>query len=160
VTGRLGSGGGGSIAGVPLRVTQNFVMVAVLAGFFAGRNVATTAAARRVGLDVRAVELHAAGGFVELGDDDRLTAGRLAAVAGAGPVVTGALALVAAPLLSALGWPLTGGSRASGADVAAGRVLSAVFTINLVGLVVNLLPFRPLDGGHLLTAARLWRGRS
>lgn len=110
------------------------------------------AVARFLGVEVASIELHAAGGFVEMEDDDWLTAGRLASIAGAGPLVTGCLALLSAALLG----PLTGQSEGdTGAGVALERVLSAAFTINLLGLVVNLVPVRALDGGHLLAAARL-----
>ncbi len=215
---RDGVAGGASIAGVPLRVTTTFGVVAIVLGVLAGDKVASTSlvdlpsfssveealhaydhggpvltvtnpssgwvvaagmgvvlvyvlsvlahelghltVARLVGVDVAAVELHAAGGFVEMDDDDRLTAGRLAAIAGAGPLVTGVLALVAGVSLTGLGWPLADvPSSETGAEVALGRVLSAAFTINFFGLVMNLLPVRALDGGHLLAAARLWRSR-
>jgi Zn-dependent protease len=119
------------------------------------------AVARRLGVGVGAMQLHAFGGYVEVVDDDSLTAGKLAAIAGAGPFVTAVLALVSAVLLSRFGWPLTGvpiGGAARAA--AAGRVLSAAFTINILMLMINLLPVRALDGGQLLYAARLWRGRS
>lgn len=209
--------GGASIAGVPLRITVTFVAVAIVFGFFAGRDVASASlinlprsfdeglrafepggvavtvtnpssgwvvaaglgvalvyalsvlahelghltAARLVGIDVAAVQLHAVGGFVEIDDEDQLTAGRLAWIAGAGPLVTGVLALVAGVVLTALGWPLNGvPASETGAGVALGRVVSAAFTINLLGVVINLLPVRALDGGHLLAAARLWRLRS
>ena len=213
-----GVAGDASIAGVPLQITTTFIAAAIVLGFFAGRDVASTSlinlpslgsldevlrafepggaavtvtnpssgwvvaaglgvalvyalsvvahelghltAARLLGIDVTAVQLRAAGGFVEMDDDDLLTAGRLAWIAGAGPLVTSVLTLGAGVLLMALGWPLTDvpGSETGGA-VALGRVLSAAFMINLLGLVVNLLPVRALDGGHLLAAARLWRQR-
>ena len=117
------------------------------------------AAARLVGVEVAAIELHAAGGFVEMNDDDALTAGKLATIAGAGPLVTGALTLVSGVALTALGWPLTGTPIDTGANAALGRALSAAFLINALGLATNLLPVRPLDGAHLLVAARLWRTR-
>jgi len=209
--------GGAAIAGVPLHVTQTFFAVALVLGFFAGRDVARTtlltvprfrsldealhafepggpldtvtgpstgwvvvagvgvalvyglsvlahelghlAAARLVGVQVAAIELHAAGGFVEMIDDDALTAGKLATIAGAGPLVTAALTLVSGLALTALGWPLTGTPIDTGADAALGRTLSAAFLINALGLATNLLPVRPLDGAHLLVAARLWRLR-
>jgi Zn-dependent protease len=172
---------GPTVAGVPLRVSTTFAAVAILIGWHAGRDVASTpfvdlpedlrdvresltpgdpllgttvshpsigwvlaaglgaalvyflsvlahelghlTVARAVGVDVSAIELGFAGGFVEMHDDDRLTAGRLAAIVGAGPLVTAVLALASWLTLEALG--------------------------------LNLLPFRPLDGGQLLVAARL-----
>lgn len=207
-----------TIAGVPLRVSQAFLAVALLVGFWAGQDVAGTRlvripdidsvedalhvfdpgsplltevrpsfgwavaagvgvaaiyalsivahelghlwAARRAGVDVAAMQLHAAGGYVEVADDDSLTAGRLAAIAAAGPLVTAGLALGAALLLTALGWPLTGiPVEGSAAEAAGGRVLSALFAVNLVALLINLVPLPALDGGKLLQAARMWRGR-
>ena len=117
------------------------------------------AAARIVGVEVAAIELHAAGGFVEINDDDALTAGKLATIAGAGPLVTAALTLLSGVALTALGWPLTGTPVDTGAHAALGRTLTAAFIINALGLATNLLPVRPLDGAHLLAAARLWRKR-
>lgn len=208
-----------TIAGVPLRVSQMFLAVALVAGVLAGQDVAATrlvrlpkirtldealhafdrgskafmevrpslgwalaaglgvaviyalsvvahelghlAVARRMGVGVAAMQLHAYGGYVEIDDDDSLTAGRLAAIAGAGPLVTAVLALVSAVLLNSLGWPLNGvPSEGSAGAAAGGRVLSAAFTINGLVLAINLLPIRALDGGHLLHAARLWRARS
>ena len=110
-------------------------------------------------MEVAAIELHAAGGFVEMNDDDALTAGKLATIAGAGPLVTAALMLVSGVALTALGWPQTGTPIDTGANAALGRALSAAFLINALGLATNLLPVRPLDGAHLLVAARLWRTR-
>ena len=208
-----------TIAGVPLRVSQMFLAVTLVAGFLAGKDVANTrlvriptftsveqalhvfdpggplsveirpslgwavaagagvafiyalsvvahelghlAAARRAGVHVAVMQLHAAGGYVEVADDDSLTAGRLAAIAGAGPLVSAVCALVSAALLTALGWPLAGVPvEGSAAAAAAGRVLSAAFVLNIVILMINLLPFRALDGGQLVRAARMWRGRS
>ena len=117
-------------------------------------------AARLAGAEVSALHLHAAGGHVDIDDDDRLTAGRLAAIAGAGPLVTAALALAAGVALTSLGWPLSGSPASETSPaIAIGRVLSAAFVINALALVVNLLPIRALDGGHLLAAGRLWRAR-
>ena len=59
------------------------------------------------------------------------------------------------------GWPLTGMPDVqSSAGVTAGCILASMFLINSVALAVNLLPFRPLDGGQLLTAARLRLSRA
>jgi Zn-dependent protease len=117
-------------------------------------------AARRAGVDVAAMELNATGGFVEMADDDALTAGGLATIAGAGPLVTACLALISGTALAVLGWPLTGMRVDHGsAPVGVGRILSAAFELNLFCLVVNLVPIRPLDGADLLTALRMWRAR-
>jgi len=113
-------------------------------------------AARQSGIAVSAVVLHLFGGHVEIDDDDRLTAGRLAWIAGAGPLVTAALALACGVAIATLGWPFAGAPDSeSAAEVAAGRTLSAAFAINALALATNLLPVRMLDGGQLLAAARL-----
>jgi Zn-dependent protease len=109
------------------------------------------AVARLAGVEVAALELNFAGGFVELRDDGRVTVGRFAAIVVAGPLVSGALALGA--------WALDGPAFHSGSDVAVSQVLDTALAINAIAFVVNLLPFRGLDGGQLLTAARLWAAR-
>jgi Zn-dependent protease len=117
-------------------------------------------AARRRGVEFIAVALRPFGGYAEQGDDEPLTAGTLAAIGGAGPLVTAILTLASGALLLALGWPLTGWpDTQSGAAMAAGAALYACFVVNWVGLVVNLLPFRWLDGGLLLAAAQIRLGR-
>jgi membrane-associated protease RseP (regulator of RpoE activity) len=59
-----------------------------------------------------------------------------------------------------LGWPLTDmPDLQTSAGVTAGRIPVSAFWINVVALAVNLLPFRTLDGGQLLTAMRLWVSR-
>jgi Zn-dependent protease len=118
------------------------------------------AAARVLKVQVTAVELDVAGGYVEMCDDDRLTAGKLAAIVAAGPLVTALLALGSWIALRTLGWPLTETpDLQTSAGVTAGCVLSSAFLINVVALAVNLLPLHTLDGGQLLTAARLWVSR-
>jgi Zn-dependent protease len=118
-------------------------------------------AARALKVEVTAVELNFAGGSVEMHDDDRLTAGKLAAIVAAGPLVTALLALGTAVALRTLGWPLTDTPDVqTSAGVTAGRILASAFLINVVALAVNLLPIRGLDGGQLLTAAQLRVSRS
>jgi Zn-dependent protease len=119
------------------------------------------AAARVVRVDIAALELGFAGGFVAIHDGDRLTAGRLAAIVAAGPLVTAVIAFAAGMTLRALDWPLLGmPDLSSAAGVSGARILSAVFAINIAALALNLLPFRPLDGGQLLAAARLRLSRA
>jgi Zn-dependent protease len=210
-----------TVAGVPLRVSPLFVVVASFIGWHAGRDIANVtfadlpsipedglelaawlatndpfdiaithpstgwaiaaglgvalvyfvsvlahelghlAAARALGVEVTAVELNFAGGFVEMHDDDRLTAGRLATIVGAGPLVTALIAFAGWIALRTLGWPLTDTpDLQTSAGVTAGRILSSLFMINAVALLLNLLPFRGLDGGQLLEAARLRVGRA
>ncbi|MEV4423195.1 site-2 protease family protein [Patulibacter sp. NPDC049589] len=118
-------------------------------------------AVRRAGLQADTIELGATGGFVTFPDDEHLTAGRLAAIAAAGPAVTALIAGVSFGALAVLGWPIAASPDAgSTAGVVAQQVLGTTFILNAVVLVINLLPFRPLDGGQLLAAAalRLRRG--
>jgi Zn-dependent protease len=209
------------VAGVPLRVSPLFVVLAVFAAWHATRDVARTSvtsapapppvtdwreyatwldsheafvhtftrpslgwvlaaglavaavytlsvllhelghlhAARAVGVDVAAVELDFAGGFVELDDDDRLTAGRLALIVAAGPLATAGVLLASVVALRLLGSDVSDAAHPSGASVVIDRVLSSAVFLNAVALAVNLLPFRRLDGGQLLGAARLWHSR-
>ncbi len=117
-------------------------------------------AARMVKVDVVAIELNSAGGFVEMHDDDRLTAGRLGAIVCAGPLVSAIFALSAFAALNLFGWPLTGTPHSeSSAALTAACALSSAFLINVALLVFNLLPFRSFDGGQLLLAARLRASR-
>ncbi len=98
---------------MPLHITTTFIAAAIVLGFFAGRDVASASLIdlpRSLDDGLRAFEPEgaavtvtnpasgwvAAGSFVEMDDDDRLTAGRLAWITGAGPLVTSVLALVLA----------------------------------------------------------------
>ena len=112
-------------------------------------------AARRLGLRPSVLGLEFAGGFVEFEDDDRLTAGRLAMVVAAGPLVTALLAVSAVVATRQIGE-----TGASAGKVVLEHVCNAAFLINASALALNLLPFRPLDGGQLLLAARLRLARA
>jgi Zn-dependent protease len=114
-------------------------------------------AARAVGVDVTSVNLHGAGGFVEMDDPDHLTAGRLAAIAAAGPAATAAVVLVALIVMRVLGLPAD--APKTGLAAAAGSVLTLIVGVNAVALAINLLPFGPLDGRKLVTAGGLWLRR-
>jgi Zn-dependent protease len=118
-------------------------------------------AARVVGVKVSALQLDAAGGFVEMDDDDRLTAGKLAVIVAAGPAATLAVlvaAVVAAHLLDA---PANGAPELkTSAGLVLDRIVSYLVGFNAIALAVNLLPIRPLDGGQLLGAARLALART
>jgi Zn-dependent protease len=117
--------------------------------------------ARALEVEVTAIELDLAGGYVEMRHDDRLTAGKLAAIVAAGPLVTALLALGTFIALRMLGWPLTGTpDLQTSPGVTAGRILASAFMANAVALAVNLLPLRALDGGQLLAALRLRVDRS
>jgi Zn-dependent protease len=108
-------------------------------------------AARAVGVEVGAMDLNLFGGFVEIDDDDRLTAGRLAFIAAAGPAATLAV-IVTVALVAHLLAP-SADATTSG-SLAIDRVMAYALGFNVLALAINLLPFRPLDGGQLLSAAR------
>jgi Zn-dependent protease len=131
-------GGGGLIVAVGLAAAVVYTLSIV------AHELGHLAAAALCRLDVRAVGLSATGGFVELADAE-VPARSLALIAGAGPLVTALLAL-AASVLKAV--EPTG-------DAAVDQLLTVLLSLNLAGLAVNLLPLRPLDGSHLLAAARL-----
>jgi Zn-dependent protease len=86
-------------------------------------------------------------------DDDRLTAGRLALIVAAGPLVTAAAVLGSLVALRLLG--SDGSAYGSSASVVVDRILTYALLFNAGALAVNLLPFGRLDGGQLLGAARL-----
>ena len=109
-------------------------------------------AARAMGVEVSAVELNVFGGFVEMDDDDRLTAGRLAFIVAAGPAATLAVLVTAALVAHLLSSPA---GATTAASLAIDRVAAYTLGFNALALAVNLLPIRPLDGGQLLGAARL-----
>lgn len=103
--------------------------------------------ARRPGVDVDGITLNAGGGFVTFTDDARLTRGRFALIVAAGPLVTACLA-AAAYALYRFDMPY------SPAGIVADQAIEVALLINVIGLVINLLPFRGLDGGQLLRTAR------
>ena len=101
---------------------------------------------------VQSYPLHAAGGFVEFADDDRLTNRRFALIVAAGPLVT---ALLTAGVYLATQRDFGFSAPAIVAD----RLLSLALFVNAFALVVKLLPFRGLDGWHLLRSAPRRRAR-
>jgi Zn-dependent protease len=104
-------------------------------------------AARQVGGGVTAVSLSMFGGATTLRDVPR-TPGAVFRIAAAGPLASLVCALIAAivhvVLIENDGDPLS----IAGAAVVA--------MVNLVVTLINLLPGRPLDGGHILEAA-VWK---
>jgi Zn-dependent protease len=106
--------------------------------------------ARRLGVAVDGITLNAAGGFVELTDDSRLTRRGFAVIIAAGPLVTALLA-AGAYLLYRVELPY------SPAGEVADHMINVALLVNVVALVVNLLPFPGLDGWQLLRTARMRR---
>jgi Zn-dependent protease len=142
---------------VAAAVTAVVLMLSILA-----HEVGHVVAVHRAGLRADSIDLGFVGGWVTFPDDDSLTAGKLAAIAAAGPAVTALLAAAAYGALVALGWPPFGAlgvDTTSSLEVTVRAVLSATFSVNLFCLVLNLLPIPPLDGHKLWTAGRMWRAR-
>lgn len=100
--------------------------------------------ARRLGLPVRRITLHAFVGLSEI-EKEPPTPGREALVAAAGPALSLVLAGIAAGLLPVL-------DRGTVPRVLAFGLLFA----NGVVAILNMLPGLPLDGGRVLRAA-IWR---
>lgn len=97
---------------------------------------------RAQGMNIRGITLFLFGGVAELQDEPR-SAGAEFLMAVAGPVVSGALAV--------LFW--LGAESVTVAEL--GVVLLYLAEINLIVLVFNLVPAFPLDGGRVFRAA-LW----
>jgi Zn-dependent protease len=138
------------VRGVALRLHPALLALALLDIFVAGRpawwwgvaaaavllhEVGHAVVARGCGLRVSAIELHLLGGRTEMWGTT--SEQNLAAVALAGPVAS---AVLAGTLLG-LGALLPG---------SAGDVLWLAGWVNLGWAAVNLLPFYPLDGGHVV----------
>ena len=138
------------VRGVALRVHPALLALALLDIFVAGRpawwwgvmagavllhEVGHALVARGCGLRVSAIELHLLGGRTEMWGTT--SEQNLAAVALAGPAAS---ALVGGALFG-LGALLPGG---------AGEVTRFAAWLNLGWAAVNLLPFYPLDGGHVV----------
>ncbi|MGH8914596.1 MAG: site-2 protease family protein [Acidimicrobiia bacterium] len=149
------------LLGIPVTVRPSFLLIAALLGFSSGRRLALVAAwvgvvfvsilfhelghaltARSFGAEVE-IELNAIGGLTSWsGAEERLGPGRRAAVAAAGSgvgVMFGGLVW----LVAALTGPFS--------DVA-GFVVNNLIWVNVFWGLLNWVPIRPLDGGHLLTS--------
>lgn len=99
--------------------------------------------ARWFGLPVRGITLHFLGGYTEI-ERDSPTPGRDIVVSVAGPLVSLAVAGVAALAAIPVSQPVVG------------FLLGYLAYANLVVGIFNLLPALPLDGGHMLRAA-VWK---
>lgn len=115
-------------------------------------------AARREGIETKAIDLWFFGGLARLSRDAR-TPGEEFRMAAAGPAVT----LLIVLLCAGAGVLLAGREAFAEAAAASGRGISPVLllvawlaTINLGLLIFNLVPAYPLDGGRLARAA-VWR---
>ncbi len=101
-------------------------------------------AARRQGIDVRAITLFGFGGYTEMGAEPAGPRGEFL-VAAAGPVAS-----------AALGGLFLAFRAATGSQGDAGEVLGLLGAINVAVALFNLLPGFPLDGGRVLRSA-VWR---
>ncbi len=129
-------------AGEPSTALRSTVAVAGTLLMFASvvlHEVGHAVAAQRAGIGVRRVVLFLFGGYTELEVDDAEPGDDLA-VATAGPVVSGALAVV----FWAIGFVVPAGEVA--------RVLHMLTLVNGGVALFNLLPGYPLDGGRIVRA--------
>jgi Zn-dependent protease len=163
----------GRVAGVPVHVSQSWLLIAGLVTFLFGGQLAPVlgatagylvalgyagalfvavlvheaahaVAARAVGLPPTHIVITFWGGHTQF-ESEATSAGRSVVVAVVGPLANGVLA--------ALAWVLAGTLEGSGV---AGRLLLAFCITNLFLAVFNLLPGLPLDGGRVLEAL-VWR---
>jgi Zn-dependent protease len=102
--------------------------------------------ARATGMPIHGITLFLFGGVAELGGEPP-SAGREFAMAIAGPIVSGVLAVVF--------WLIAGAGEAAGWAAPVVLCLLYVAGINLTVLIFNLIPAFPLDGGRVLRAI-LW----
>jgi Zn-dependent protease len=119
------------------------IFAVLFAGTLLAHELAHAALARRFGIRVEAITLWAFGGATGLGNNP-FTPGQAAAVAGAGPAVSGGLGIVSIILAKIIGRDLLAGLPA--------YALVWLAVVNLFLVMLNLLPGAPLDGGRLLQA--------
>lgn len=133
--------------GLAAYASAGIVVAALLLVSLAIHEAAHGIAARQAGVGVTGVSLSMFGGATILRDVPR-TPGAVFRIAAAGPLASLVCALIAAVVHVVLverdGDPLS----IAGAAVVA--------MVNLVVALINLLPGRPLDGGHILEAA-VWK---
>ncbi len=133
--------------GLAAYTSAGIVVAALLLLSLAVHEAAHGMAARQAGVGVTGVSLSMLGGATTLRDVPR-TPGAAFRIAAAGPLASLVCALVAAivhvVLVETDGDPLS---------IAAAAVVAMA---NLVVALINLLPGRPLDGGHILEAA-VWK---
>jgi Zn-dependent protease len=146
--------------GIPVTVRPSFLLIAALLGFNSGsvarifiwigvvfvsivvHELGHALTARSFGSDVE-IELNAIGGLTSWTlDPAEMGPGRRALVAGAGSAV--------GLLFGGLVWLGAIATGPHGGDL--GYTLTIVIWVNVFWGVLNWLPIRPLDGGHLLLA--------
>lgn len=167
----------GRVAGVPVYVSQSWLLIAALVTFLFGQQLAPqlggggylvafgyavalfmavlvheaahALAARAVGLPPTHIVITFWGGHTQF-ESEAASAGRSVLVAVVGPLANGVLALLAFLVSGALASDTLDGGAV------AGRLLLAFTITNLFLAVFNLLPGLPLDGGRVLEAV-VWR---
>ena len=147
------------LLGVPVAVRPSFLLIAALLGIRQGsvgrvliwvgvvfvsilvHEFGHALTARRYGANV-AIELNGIGGLTTWGLDEELPPGKRALIAAAGSGVGVVLGGIVAGLVTMTG-PYSG---------IAEQTLTLLIRVNLFWGLLNWLPIRPLDGGHLLIA--------
>ncbi|MCP3098471.1 site-2 protease family protein [Myxococcus sp. K15C18031901] len=157
------------VAGFPVRVHPLFFLTTLAAGWGFARDPALLAlwmavafaavlihelghalAFRRFGCAAR-IDLHGMGGTAHGEDTGRLTHLQSAWVSFSGPG--------AGFLVGGLVWAATRLAPPGALDGRVGQVVGMWLWVNVGWGLFNLLPFQPLDGGHLLASlVRAWRG--
>jgi len=157
------------VAGFPVRIRPLFFLAVLATGWGLAHDVAQLAlwtvvvfvsilahelghalAFRRYGSPAR-IELHGLGGTAHAEDSGRLTHRQLAWVSFAGPG--------AGFVLGGLVWTAARLAPPGATDGRVGQVVDMLLLANVGWGLFNLLPFQPLDGGHLLASlVRAWRG--
>jgi Zn-dependent protease len=148
------------LAGIPVTIHPSFLLVAALLGLSTGQielvlawigvvfvsilihELGHAITARSFGAEV-AIELNGIGGLTTWsGAEEKLGPGRRAAVAAAGSAVGVVFGLIVW-LVAGLTGPYSG---------VTGFVLNNLVFVNVFWGLLNWLPIRPLDGGHLFTS--------
>lgn len=133
--------------GLAAYTSAGIVVAALLLLSLALHEAAHGMAARRAGIGVTGVSLSMLGGATTLRDVPR-TPGAAFRIAVAGPLANLVVALIAAVVHVVLVE-----KEADPLSIAAAAVVAMA---NFVVALINLLPGRPLDGGHILEAA-VWK---
>ncbi len=148
------------VFGIPVKVNASFLLVAALLGLSGGRvslvltwvgvvfvsilvhELGHALTARSFGATV-AIELNGIGGLTKWsGTEEQLGPGRRAAIAAAGSAV--------GVIFGALIWVFEQTTGPYGGEL--GFTISTLVWVNVFWGLLNWLPIRPLDGGHLLVS--------
>ncbi len=142
----------GRLFGIPVEVRASFLLMLAAVLLFMGglggilvvllvfasivaHELGHSLVARKLGVEVSAIELHFFGGVARLQSQPRSARGELA-IAAAGPAVSFALSALAFVMAALSHW----------------WFFELLATINLVLGIFNLIPALPMDGGRILRA--------